>query len=54
MSSSIFLHFIYLGRVFILTPGLSDSASLANQLALGSLVFASTVAGITDARPTQI
>lgn len=35
MSSSIFLHFIYLGRVFILTPGLSDSASLANQLALG-------------------
>lgn len=29
------LHFIYLGRIFLLTPGLSDSASLANQLALG-------------------
>lgn len=36
MSSSIFLHFIYLGRVFLLTLGLSDSARLANQLALGS------------------
>lgn len=51
MPSLIVLHFMYQGRIFLLTPELADSACLASQFALGTSLSA---AGVTDALPTQI